>query len=244
MPMLQIENCFINVIFLASKCSVNFLSEEDKLIFDTSSPSDAIDLLTTSDNRIGLFLTKVVAITVFCLLVVAFYAFFAPFLGGRIWEYALVATYSLVFKNITIESYVTTIILGMAMQALLVFILYVRCIAINPADPGIMSKFNGGTNKFDIKHGLSVKDLPRKFDEFGSGLHSSPSTVSRSSIAAPNSSKKGSAGDPRTVDAPAQSVTGKSCCIGGIFCALFVHEGCCKQEGASEQGSEDALFCT
>ncbi|KAF8025382.1 hypothetical protein BT93_F2276 [Corymbia citriodora subsp. variegata] len=39
------------------ECSVNFLSEEeDKLIVDTSSPSDAIDLLITSDNRIGLLL--------------------------------------------------------------------------------------------------------------------------------------------------------------------------------------------
>ncbi|XP_039170598.1 PX domain-containing protein EREX [Eucalyptus grandis] len=41
------------------ECSVNFLSEEeDKLIVDTSSPSDAIDLLMTSDNRIGLLLAE------------------------------------------------------------------------------------------------------------------------------------------------------------------------------------------
>lgn len=41
------------------ECSVNFLSEEeDMLIVDTSSPSDAIDLLTTSDNRIGLLLAE------------------------------------------------------------------------------------------------------------------------------------------------------------------------------------------
>ena len=42
------------------ECSVNFLSEEeDKLIVDTSSPSDALDLLTTSDNRISLLLAEV-----------------------------------------------------------------------------------------------------------------------------------------------------------------------------------------
>ena len=42
------------------ECSVNFLvEEEDKLIMDTSSTSDAIDLLTTSDNRIGLLLAEV-----------------------------------------------------------------------------------------------------------------------------------------------------------------------------------------
>ncbi|KAE8679717.1 putative protein S-acyltransferase 20 [Hibiscus syriacus] len=154
---------------------------------------------------------------------VAFYAFFSPFLGGRIWEYALVAAYSLV--------------------ALLVFILYVRCTTINPADPGIMSKFNGESNKFE-NHGLSVKDLPRKYDEFGSGLHSSPSTVSRSSRAAPNSSMKGSVGDPGTNDAPAQYASRTSCCIGGIFCALFAHEDCRKQDPPNEQDNEDALFCT
>ncbi|GMI93911.1 hypothetical protein like AT3G15920 [Hibiscus trionum] len=41
------------------ECSVNFLGEEeDKLNIDTSSPSDALDHLTTSDNRIGLLLAE------------------------------------------------------------------------------------------------------------------------------------------------------------------------------------------
>ncbi|KAK8608561.1 hypothetical protein V6N13_023982 [Hibiscus sabdariffa] len=41
------------------ECCVNFLSEEeDKLNVDTSSPSDALDLLTTSDNRIGVLLAE------------------------------------------------------------------------------------------------------------------------------------------------------------------------------------------
>lgn len=41
------------------ECSVNFLvEEEDKLNADTS-PSDALDLLATSDNRIGLLLAEV-----------------------------------------------------------------------------------------------------------------------------------------------------------------------------------------
>ncbi|CAL9013361.1 unnamed protein product [Prunus brigantina] len=168
---------------------------------------------------------QVVAITVFCLLVVAFYAFFAPFLGGRIWEYVLIGSYSPV--------------------ALLVFILYVRCTAINPADPGIMSKFdNEATNSINPNHRLSAKDLPRKFDETTTG-HSSPSSVSRSSLAGANSSRKGSVGEPGVVNIVAEPTTRK-CCIGGIFCALFVHEDCRKQqEGAAEsQGGEDALFCT
>ncbi|KAL2936339.1 PX domain-containing protein EREX [Bienertia sinuspersici] len=41
--------------------SVNFLvEEEDKLVLDTS-PSDAVDLLNTSDNRIGLLLAELLA---------------------------------------------------------------------------------------------------------------------------------------------------------------------------------------
>ncbi|KAG6660533.1 hypothetical protein CIPAW_03G112800 [Carya illinoinensis] len=137
---------------------------------------------------------QVVAITVFCLLVVAFYAFFAPFLGGRTWEYILVATYSPV--------------------ALLVFILYVRCTAINPADPGIMSTFDPAvTNKLNTNNQLSVKDLSRKFDEIASRENlSSPSSASRSSIAGANSSKK----DCRK------------------------QEGAAEEQGTGE----DALFCT
>ncbi|KAK3010628.1 hypothetical protein RJ639_012331 [Escallonia herrerae] len=60
----------------------------------------------------------VVAITVFFLLSVAFYAFFAPFLGKNIYEYVALGVYSFL--------------------ALCVFILYVRCTAIDPADPGIL----------------------------------------------------------------------------------------------------------
>ncbi|XP_077246931.1 putative protein S-acyltransferase 19 isoform X2 [Tasmannia lanceolata] len=61
---------------------------------------------------------QVVAITVFCLLAVAFYAFFSPFLGRNLYEYLAVGIYTPV--------------------ALSVFILYVRCTAIDPADPGIL----------------------------------------------------------------------------------------------------------
>ncbi|WOG97699.1 hypothetical protein DCAR_0417040 [Daucus carota subsp. sativus] len=61
---------------------------------------------------------QVVAITVFFLLCVAFYAFFAPFLGRDVYEYVAVAVYSFL--------------------ALSVFVLYVRCTAIDPADPGIL----------------------------------------------------------------------------------------------------------
>ncbi|XP_065852448.1 probable protein S-acyltransferase 19 isoform X2 [Euphorbia lathyris] len=175
---------------------------------------------------------QVVAITVFCLLVIAFYAFFAPFLGGRIWEYALIATYSPV--------------------VLLVFILYVRCTAINPADPGIMYKFSTHImSNPNRTNGLSDRDVLGKFDETGSGVHYSPSSASRSSVVAGNSSKKSSAREIGSMDTAQQPLPRKSCCntggiFGLIFCAIFVHEDCRKQEGAAEQQGtgEDALFCT
>ncbi|KAL1344056.1 hypothetical protein AAHE18_08G020600 [Arachis hypogaea] len=61
---------------------------------------------------------QVVAITVFFLLSIAFYAFFAPFLGKDIYEYVAFGVYSAL--------------------ALSVFLLYVRCTAIDPADLGVL----------------------------------------------------------------------------------------------------------
>lgn len=171
---------------------------------------------------------QVVAITVYCLLVVAFFAFFAPFLGGNIWEYALVAGYSPV--------------------AALVFVLYVRCTAINPADPGIMTKFNSEPrNKNSISHGLSAQDLPQKFDEHSVGICSSVSSPSKSSVPAANSSKRASL-EAGSTNMQVTSPTTKSSCWhpGKIFCGVFVHEDCCNQDGMDdlEGAGEDALFCT
>ncbi|KAF5942525.1 hypothetical protein HYC85_020167 [Camellia sinensis] len=166
---------------------------------------------------------QVVAITVFCLLVVAFYAFFAPFLGGQIWEYALFGTYSLV--------------------ALLVFILYVRSTAINPADPGIMSKFDFG---YKPNSKLELSTNSRKFNELGTATHSSPSSA-RSSMTGVHSVRKGSEEQTR-IDTQMEPPSGRSSChiVGGILCAAFVHEDCRKQdEAADQQGTgEDALYCT
>lgn len=42
------------------ECNVKFhIEEESKLIMDSSSPSEAIELLATSDNRIGLLIAEV-----------------------------------------------------------------------------------------------------------------------------------------------------------------------------------------
>ncbi|XP_055801932.1 probable protein S-acyltransferase 19 isoform X2 [Solanum dulcamara] len=171
---------------------------------------------------------QVVAITVFCFLVVAFYAFFSPFLGGQIWEYALIAVYSPV--------------------ALLVFVLYVRCTAINPADPGIMSIFDSErVNNANSKHRLSARKLSGKFDELSNDARSSLSSVSRSSIAVTNSIKKDQLETEISDNLVVSSSRKSSCCkIGGVLCFLFVYEDCCKQGGFSQEkeNGEDALYCT
>ncbi|XP_068654141.1 probable protein S-acyltransferase 19 isoform X2 [Aristolochia californica] len=168
---------------------------------------------------------QVVAITVFFLLVVAFYAFFAPFLGGRVLEYVSIGVYTPV--------------------ALAVFILYVRCTAINPADPGIMSKFNGGvSNNPKNNLGMQNTNLTGNLDEVSGGIRS-PSSVSRSSTAA-NSTKNASTGEDGQANVPHYPTDKQSsCCLnfGEICCALFAAEDCCRHEGASEQQGEDALFC-
>ncbi|XP_078162756.1 putative protein S-acyltransferase 19 isoform X2 [Carex rostrata] len=61
---------------------------------------------------------QVIAIAVYFILCIAFYIFFSPFLGNDIYQYIAVGVYSVL--------------------ALSVFILYVRCTAIDPADPGIL----------------------------------------------------------------------------------------------------------
>ncbi|CAM0903174.1 unnamed protein product [Alopecurus aequalis] len=66
---------------------------------------------------------QVVAITVFFLLCIAFYAFLSPFLGKDLYQYIAVGVYSFL--------------------ALSVLILYARCTAIDPADPGILITVNG-----------------------------------------------------------------------------------------------------
>lgn len=142
--------------------------------------------------------------------------------------------------------FIHCLILVLILQALVVFILYIRCTAINPADPGIMSKFDPRVgHKFDSDHGLSVKHRPSEHDEIAAGEHSSPSSASKMSMA--NGSKKSSVDYLDREDKMRDHNKRSSCnIIGGIFCILFVHEDCRKQEAAAEPqgGGEDALFCT
>uniref|UniRef100_A0A1D1YSQ8 S-acyltransferase n=1 Tax=Anthurium amnicola TaxID=1678845 RepID=A0A1D1YSQ8_9ARAE len=172
---------------------------------------------------------QVVAITVFFLLVVAFYAFFAPFLGKRIFEYVSIAVYTPV--------------------ALAVFILYVRCTRINPADPGIMAKFDEESINMPKNNlGPHSVNLPANFGSVETGTHSSPLSACRSSVGG-QSSRKDAAGIASRIDIPIGRLRKRShcCCyIGALFYVLFVKDDCRKQEEATDPqvAGEDALFCT
>ncbi|XP_010266247.1 PREDICTED: protein S-acyltransferase 21 isoform X2 [Nelumbo nucifera] len=139
---------------------------------------------------------QVVAITVFFLLSVAFYAFFAPFLGREIYEYVAIGVYSFL--------------------ALSVFILYVRCTAIDPADPGILisgdktSTYRSHDNN-DLPGNTAPDGEPSKKN--GEKFYGHMSSCSK---------------------------------LAGCFCCLVVKEDCRNDEDLVQQqsGEEDALFCT
>ncbi|KAK6141214.1 hypothetical protein DH2020_025045 [Rehmannia glutinosa] len=86
--------------------------------------------------------------------------------------------------------------------------------AINPADPGIMSKFDPELmHETKEKHESNAHGQNRKFDEVSNGTHSCASSASRSSFAGANSSKK----DCRKQDEAAeQDATGED----ALFCTL------------------------
>ncbi|XP_030535518.1 protein S-acyltransferase 21 [Rhodamnia argentea] len=143
---------------------------------------------------------QVVAITLFFLLSVAFYAFFAPFLGKDIYEYVALGVYSLL--------------------ALSVFILYVRCTAINPADPGISVEVDR-TSAYKSHTGTDLGGNTDSMEEPGKA-----------------GQRNGEKSDSHN-----------ACCrliLGGFFCGFLVKEDCRKDEDHLEEqtGDEDALFCT
>lgn len=168
---------------------------------------------------------QIVAITVFFLLVVSFYAFFAPFLGKQVFEYVAIGIYT--------------------PMALAVFILYVRCTSINPADPGIMSKFEDGFINVPANNdGLEGINLPQKANS-ATGTHS-PTSTCKSSLDG-HSNHRGSSIGEANINLSSQLPKKRSSCFffGGLVCALFVKEDCRRTDDSEQQpNGEEALFCT
>ena len=168
---------------------------------------------------------QIVAITVFFLLVVAFYAFFAPFLGTQVLEYVAIGIYT--------------------PMALAVFILYIRCTSINPADPGIMARFEDGFVDVPANSdGLEGINLPQKANS-AIGTHS-PTSTCRSSLDG-HSNQRGTSVGEANIHVSSQLPKKRSSCFlfGGLVCALFVKEDCRKPDDSEQQANgEEALFCT
>ncbi|TVU10462.1 hypothetical protein EJB05_43994 [Eragrostis curvula] len=168
---------------------------------------------------------QIVAISVFFLLVVAFYAFFAPFLGKQVLEYVAIGVYTPV--------------------ALAVFILYIRCTSINPADPGIMSKFEDGfINLPNNIAGVEGMNLNQKVNNTNGT--NSPTSTCRSSLDG-QSNRRGSSIGETNINIGSQLPKKRSGCwfLGGLLCAIFVKEDCRKSDDSEQQESgEEALFCT
>ncbi|KAJ6921076.1 hypothetical protein NC651_014603 [Populus alba x Populus x berolinensis] len=140
---------------------------------------------------------SIVAVTVFFLLSVAFYSFFAPFLGKDIYEYVAIGVYSV--------------------SALSVFILYVRCTAIDPADPGILLEA----------------------DETAGHKSENDTYLPGNSAEEPSKTRLKNGGKSNKY--------GSSWCsrLGGFFCCFLVKQDCRKDEDILQQESgEEALFCT
>ncbi|WVZ91725.1 hypothetical protein U9M48_037858 [Paspalum notatum var. saurae] len=167
---------------------------------------------------------QIVAIAVFFLLVVAFYVFFAPFLGKQVLEYVAIGIYSPV--------------------AFAVFILYIRCTSINPADSGIMSRFEDGfVDATASAADIQGTSLPKKTD-LAAGTNS-PTSPCRSSLDGRSNGDGLAAGGTNTDVRSQPPKSSRSCLLGGIVCALFVHEDCRKSDDSENQvDGEDVLFCT
>eukprot|EP00250_Pteridium_aquilinum_P021495 c25144_g1_i1 orf=1096-3459(-) len=163
---------------------------------------------------------QVVAITVFFLLATAFYVFLAPFLGNAALEIAAVAVYSSV--------------------ALVVFLLYVRCTAINPADPGISSSKWNFVPK-EEKGPLADSSLVITSGHSGTGHSPGVSTSGKSPsiVQHPNQTLNTNAG--RRLDGVKLSSYFLGCMVGWV-----VKGDNCRKDGMEQQAAadEDVLFCT
>ncbi|MCO5613308.1 hypothetical protein L7F22_067584 [Adiantum nelumboides] len=149
---------------------------------------------------------QVVAITVFFLLATAFYVFFAPFLGKAAIEVTAIAVYSSV--------------------AIAVFILYIRCTAINPADPGIsLPKWKSN----DEKGPLTDSSLVLTSAHGGTADSPQVSITGRS---------------PSTTQQPHNGGLALNCL--GCMLGWLVKGDNCRKDAMEQQSTpdEDVLFCT
>lgn len=131
-------------------------------------------------------------------------------------------------------------------QVFSVAMLYIRCTSINPADPGIMSKFdNVLIDAPGSAANIQGTDLPVKAGIGAGTISPSATSTCRNSVDGHSNAGALAAGDTN-LDLRSQPPTSPwSCLLGGLVCFLFVKEDCRKYDDSENQvDGEGALFCT
>lgn len=165
---------------------------------------------------------QVVAIAVFLALGFAFYVFFAPFVGKKVFQYLAVGIYTPLITS--------------------VFFLYIWCAATDPGDPKVLK-----SNKYRGVAKVEKQDQPKGCEREG---ELTPSINEAHSETVEDNSTKGS-GRKATGGSPYVHETKRDPCRNNIvlmilfgWCFLFSQcWQCSKHEQSSEQqASEDGMF--
>ncbi|KAL3581865.1 hypothetical protein D5086_016197 [Populus alba] len=164
---------------------------------------------------------KVVAVAVFLALGFAFYVFFAPFVGRKLFQYIAMGIYT---PLITCA-----------------FGLYIWCAAADPADPGVFR------SKKYLKIPDSEKHNPQKDSKLGGGSTSSILDANASTVVG-NSLEKEVVGAESTKKEPKTQIdkvsSGNSSCFQWVFfpCAFICNRCSSSDESSELQMSEDGMF--
>ncbi|KAI5579309.1 hypothetical protein BDE02_08G081600 [Populus trichocarpa] len=164
---------------------------------------------------------QVVAVAVFLALGFAFYVFFAPFVGKKLFQYIAMGIYT---PLITCA-----------------FGLYIWCAAADPADPGVFR------SKKYLKIPDSEKHNPQKDSKLGVGSTSSIHDANASTVVG-NSLEKEVVGAESTKKEPKTQIdkvsSGNSSCFQWVFfpCAFICNHCSSSDESSELQMSEDGMF--
>ncbi|XP_061987203.1 probable protein S-acyltransferase 22 [Populus nigra] len=164
---------------------------------------------------------QVVAVAVFLALGFAFYVFFAPFVGKKLFQYIAMGIYT---PLITCA-----------------FGLYIWCAAADPADPGVFR------SKKYLKIPDSEKHNPQKDSKLGGGSTSSIHDANASTVVG-NSLEKEVVGAESTKKEPKTQIdkvsSGNASCFQWVFfpCAFICNHCSSSDESSELQMSEDGMF--
>ncbi|CAK7326142.1 unnamed protein product [Dovyalis caffra] len=177
--------------------------------------------METSLSPSSVFNVKVVAVAVFLALGFAFYVFFAPFVGKKLFQYIAMGIYT---PLITCA-----------------FGLYIWCAAADPADPGVFR------SKKYLKIPDSEKHNPEKDSKIGGGSTSSIHDANASTVGGKSLDKEVLGADATFKESNTQIEkvpSGNSSCFQWVFfpCAFICNRCSSSDESSELQMSEDGMF--